>query len=106
MLGQIARDLARPSGAELLVSLGRDGALWTDGRQVLHGWGPVLTPVNTAGAGDALLAGWLVDAPTPRDRLARAVAWGRSACLAPTTVDPHPGRLGVDGISVVPLTVP
>ncbi len=106
VLAEVARELSRSSGAELLVSLGPDGALWTDGREVLHGWGPPLTPVNTAGAGDALLAGWLVEAPSPRDRLARAVAWGRSACLAATTVDPHPGRHGVEGISVVPLEAP
>jgi len=106
VLAEVARELSRTSGAELLVSLGRDGALWTDGRQVLHGWAPALTPVNTAGAGDALLAGWLVEAPTMRDRLARAVAWGRSACLAATTVDPYPGRHGVEGISVVTLDPP
>lgn len=83
--------LASTRGCELLISLGAQGALWTDGRLTLHGAGPVLTPVNTAGAGDALLAGWLAQAGDPAERLERAVRWGRSACLAATTVDPAPG---------------
>jgi 1-phosphofructokinase len=86
-----ARALSLDTGAELLISLGADGALYTDGRDVIHGAGPALTPVNTAGAGDALLAGWLAADDEPRARLARAIAWGRSACLADTTVDPAPG---------------
>ena len=79
----VARD-----GAALLVSLGEDGALYTDGDVVLHGHGPRLTPVNTAGAGDALLAGWLAASGPPAERMARAVRWGRAACLSPTTVAP------------------
>lgn len=91
-LGEAALALSCETGSALLVSLGRDGALFTDGRRVLHGWGPPLTPLNTAGAGDALLAGWLVDDTDPSVRLSRAIAWGRSACLAETTVDPRPGE--------------
>jgi 1-phosphofructokinase len=103
-LADAARSLSLQTKAELLISLGRDGALYTDGRQVLHGFGPSLTPVNTAGAGDALLAGWLsADAPA-RTRLARAVSWGRSACLAATTVDPDPGRGDTAHITVLDVT--
>jgi 1-phosphofructokinase len=40
---------------------------------------------NTAGAGDALLAGWLAGGDS-HARLARAVRWGRATCLAATTV--------------------
>jgi 1-phosphofructokinase len=87
-LGQVAAHLARTTRAELLVSLGRDGALYTDGDLVLHGHGPTLTPVNTAGAGDALLSGWLAGGATARERLARAISWGRAACLSPMTVAP------------------
>lgn len=91
-LGAAALALSRDTGSELLVTLGRDGALYTDGRRVLHGWGPPLTPLNTAGAGDALLAGWLVTEAEPSARLARAITWGRSACMTETTVDPRPGE--------------
>ena len=47
-----------------------------------------MTPVNTAGAGDALLSGWLGGAGAPAERMARAIRWSRAACLAPTTVAP------------------
>ena len=83
--------LAAQTGCQLLVSLGAAGALWTDGVQCLRASGPALTPVNTAGAGDAL-AGWLAAAGDPATRLERGVRWGRSACLAPTTVDLAPGH--------------
>ena len=45
----------------VLVSLGRDGALLVDADlpQALHGTASVNRVVNTVGAGDALLAGWL-----------------------------------------------
>lgn len=90
-LAPVVTDLAAQRGCELLVSMGSEGALWSDGRRTLHGHGPTLQPVNSAGAGDALLAGWLAGPGDPADRLSRAVRWGRSACLAPTTVDPSPG---------------
>jgi 1-phosphofructokinase len=104
-LAEAARALSLETGAELLISLGADGALYTDGRAAVHGSGPALTPVNTAGAGDALLAGWLAGDGAPRARLARAIAWGRSACLADTTVDPAPGTGDGAPIDVVDVLV-
>jgi len=90
-------------GCELLVSLGADGALWTDGRRALHARGPVLVPVNSAGAGDALLAGWFCGDPgvDPATRLATAVAWGTAACLAPTTVAIGGTAPSIDSVLVV-----
>jgi 1-phosphofructokinase len=98
-----ARRLAADSGIELLVSMGSEGAIHTDGTHVLHGSGPTLVPVNTAGAGDAFLAGWLARPGSHEDRMTRALAWGRSACLSPTTVDRAPGSRGVDGITVTTI---
>ncbi len=103
-LADAARALSLQTKAELLISLGRDGALYTDGRQVLHGFGPALTPVNTAGAGDALLAGWLSADVPARARLERAITWGRSACLAATTVDPDPGQGDTAQITILHVT--
>lgn len=85
-LASAALDVAAATGAELLVSLGKEGALFTDGTVVIHGHGPPLTPVNTAGAGDALLSGWLAGAAAPADRMQRAIRWGRAACMSSTTV--------------------
>lgn len=100
-----ARELSLHTGAALLISLGPDGALFTDGRETLHGSGPALTPVNTAGAGDALLAGWLAaDSAESDARLSQAITWGRSACLADTTVDPHPGTGDTGTITVLDLS--
>jgi 1-phosphofructokinase len=100
LVAQTARELASAHDTALLVSLGPRGALYTDGSLVLHATGPALTPVNTAGAGDALLAGWLSRPGEPAARLRRAMAFGRSACLSPLTVDRTPGRHATDGITV------
>lgn len=90
-LASVAVDVAAATGAALLVSLGAQGALFTDGNVVIHGHGPALTPVNTAGAGDALLSGWLAGAAAPANRMQRAIRWGRAACMSSTTVaDPLP----------------
>jgi len=99
-----AHHLARASGTSFLVSLGAEGALYADGAVTLHGTGPALTPVNTAGAGDALLAGWLTQPGEPTARLRRALAYGRSACLSPLTVDRTPGRNAADGLTVATLS--
>lgn len=106
-LAAVAAGIAHRTGAALLVSLGADGALFTDGDLVLHGYGPALTPVNTAGAGDALLAGWLADV-SRTERMSRAIRWSRTACLATTTVAAAPAdppRNG-DGIVVDTLAGP
>lgn len=80
-----AHQVATATGGSLLVSLGADGALWVDGATALHAAGPPVTPVNTAGAGDALLAGWLASQGSPSERLRTAVAWGTAACLMAST---------------------
>jgi len=47
-------------GAEVVVTLGADGALWTDGRSVARADAePVAAVVDTTGAGDAFAAGLL-----------------------------------------------
>jgi 1-phosphofructokinase len=95
-----AAEVSRRTQSQMLVSLGQHGALYTDGRSALHAWGPALVPVNSAGAGDALLAGWLLADSDPTERLVRAVTWGRSACLSETTVDLMPGKRDTSPISV------
>lgn len=103
LLAQAARQLAATTTTQLLVSLGRDGALYTDGSRALHGYGPPLRPVNTAGAGDALLAGWLSSDAPPVERLTRAISWSRSACLTAATVDDTPGQRDAAQPSVLDL---
>ncbi|CCI51510.1 1-phosphofructokinase family hexose kinase [Nostocoides jenkinsii] len=95
-----ARSLATEHDVAFVVSMGKHGAVDVDRDLALHGAGPELVPVNTAGAGDAFLARWLAAPGEPADRMARALAWGRSACLCPTTVDSAPGSRGTAGIHV------
>ncbi len=54
-----ARELAGRFG-EVVVTLGRGGALWTNGEEVLRAAAePVDAVVDTTGAGDAFAAGFL-----------------------------------------------
>jgi 1-phosphofructokinase len=68
----------------VLVSLGRDGALLVDADlpQPLHGTAAARRVVNTVGAGDAFLAGWIaaVQGRAPSaDALANALRFGATA---------------------------
>jgi 1-phosphofructokinase len=112
-----AVEVSRRTGSSLLVSLGAAGALWVQaGQRVWHAVPPPVTPVNTAGAGDALLAGWLAGEPddddhdddpqntqTPR-RLARAVAWGTAACLISGTAGDVAAEADATAVTVTDLT--
>jgi len=68
---------------EVVVTLGADGALWTDGEAVVHAAGPGgVEVVDTTGAGDAFAAGWLAarrDGVTVQAALAAACALGARA---------------------------
>ena len=88
-LGDVSRAChmlrARGAGA-VLASLGASGAFFQDDGHQLWGQVPGILPVNSVGAGDALLAGF-VALPTPADvSLARALVWASSAVMAPSTL--------------------
>jgi 1-phosphofructokinase len=68
----------------LLVSLGPDGALFVDADGATHAEARIEDVVNTVGAGDALLAGFLAGGGG-RDALRSAVAWSVAACRSPGT---------------------
>lgn len=76
----------------VLVSLGGDGALLLDPAGAVHGVAPVARVVNTVGAGDSFLAGYLHarhrhdDARD--DALATALRWGAVAVQHDGTVFP------------------
>jgi len=53
-----ARSLACTSGAEVVVTLGAAGALWSDGAETKRETGEAVRGDST-GAGDAFTAGWL-----------------------------------------------
>src|SRR6266705_268165 len=54
-----ARELLARGCQAVLVSLGPDGALFVDANGASHAEAPIDDVVNTVGAGDALLAGFL-----------------------------------------------
>ncbi len=94
-LGEVvsAAQLLLDRGIEtVLVSLGGDGAVLLDASGALHGRAPVDRVVNTVGAGDSFLAGYL----HARDRagdarheaLATALRWGAIAVQHQGTVFP------------------
>ena len=78
-----AAQLLRAKGLDTaLVSLGRDGAVLVDGSGALHGRTAAVTAINTVGAGDAFLAGYLAadsNGLPPADRVACALRWGATA---------------------------
>lgn len=81
---EAAAALRAVAGAEVIVSLGADGALLTDGEGVLTLAAPTVAAVDTAGAGDVLcgvVAGLLHQGVPLRAALAVAV---RAAALAVT----------------------
>ncbi len=75
--------VGRASVREVVVTLGADGALWTDGREVIRSAAPALDRVvDTTGAGDAFAAGWLAArraGADPRTALTAACAMGARA---------------------------
>ena len=47
-------------GREVVITLGKEGALWSDGERVERGRAsPAPARVDSTGAGDAFTAGWL-----------------------------------------------
>jgi 1-phosphofructokinase len=83
-----AREVRALTGGTVLLSLGGDGALLLTPAGAWHAAAPPIVPVNTTGAGDALLAGYLAeDTAEPTARLAYAVSIGVSACLSKATAE-------------------
>jgi 1-phosphofructokinase len=81
---ETARGLVADGIGGLLVSLGADGALYVDAGGATHAEAQIEDLVNTVGAGDALLAGFLA-AGGGHEALRTAVAWSVAACRSPGT---------------------
>ena len=79
--------------ANVIISLGGDGAVLACEEGLFHAEAPRLTPVSTIGAGDSMIAGFIaaraegLDAP---NSLKKAVAFGSAACLQEGTRAPDP----------------
>lgn len=100
-----ARDLVHAGVGTVLVSLGGEGAVLVQDGAAYFGRAPA-DVVNTAGAGDAFLAGYLAraDAP-PEHRLASALRFGAAAVARAGTLltdppDTSPGGHPTEGVEV------
>ncbi len=83
-----AQELATGTGIGVLASCGAAGAVLVQDGITAAARPPEITVVNSVGAGDASLAGYLAAAlrsAAPQERLTQAVAWGSAACLTGKT---------------------
>ncbi len=84
--GELARGIAELGPSQVVIKLGAQGALALVGGKETQQVAVPVQPLDTVGAGDAFVAGYLADflLGLPVDeRLATAVATGAFACLHP-----------------------
>lgn len=91
-----ARDLIAGGVGEVLVSLGRDGALLVTDQNAMLARAEGILPVSTVGAGDSLLAGYLAARSRGADdveALSLATAFGAAAVALPGSQMPNPAQV-------------
>lgn len=102
-----AQDLVDRGVAEVLVTLGGNGAVLVTRDGAWHATPPPTTVVSTVGAGDCSLFGYLLadlrGSTDPAERLALAVAYGSAAAGLPGTTVPTPSHTHPELVRVVAL---
>jgi 1-phosphofructokinase len=89
----------RDRGARaVLASLGGDGAVLVDDDGAIHGQTPVVSPLSSVGAGDAMLAGFLAGGGVGAKALTVGLAWGAAAVLQPGSGMPSPEDIDVAAV--------
>ena len=89
----------RDRGAKaVLASLGPDGAVLVDDDGAIHGQTPVVAPLSSVGAGDAMLAGFLAGGGVGAKALTEALAWGAAAVLQPGSGMPSPADIDLAAV--------
>ncbi|MEV7132273.1 sugar kinase [Arthrobacter sp. NPDC093128] len=91
----LARRIADLGPSQAVIKLGADGALALIDRQVFRQEAVSVEAVDTVGAGDAFVAGYLaeyVNGRRPEERLRTAAATGAFACLVPGDWEGFPRR--------------
>ncbi len=87
-VAEAGREAIRRGAGSLLASLGADGAMYIGPDEVLVATSRDIPFVNSVGAGDALLAGFMAVEGTPAARLRNAVLWASSAVAHESTLFP------------------
>jgi 1-phosphofructokinase len=89
----------RDRGARaVLASLGADGAVLVDDDGAIHGQTPVVSPLSSVGAGDAMLAGFLAGGGAGAEALIQGLAWGAAAVLQPGSGMPSPADIDLAAV--------
>ena len=109
-----SRQLRERTGAVVLATLGASGAVYTGPAGTFHAIAPPIVPVNTAGAGDALLAGFLsiaggagwtdAEVADPGGALATAVSWGTAAAGMASTAGHVAARADPAAVTLRPIS--
>lgn len=85
-----AKSLHEAGIANVMISMGGDGALLVCGDGAFIATPPPVEVKSTIGAGDSSIAGFVsCDADDPQTRLLRAVAYGTAACMTEGTLPPR-----------------
>lgn len=85
---EAAQQVRQAGATAVLASLGADGAVYVDDENTLLAAGHDIPFVNSVGAGDALLAGFMAVEGDPGARLHNAVLWASSAVAHSSTLFP------------------
>lgn len=82
----------------LLLSLGKDGAVLANSEGVFHANAPSINALSTIGAGDSMIAGFIAafsKGLSTKDCLKQAVSYGSAACLEQGTRPPDPTNVEI-----------
>ncbi|MGB3909925.1 MAG: sugar kinase [Pseudolysinimonas sp.] len=96
---ELAAGIADLGPAQAIVKLGEDGCVASIDGEAFSIPAEKITPLDTVGAGDAFVAGYLVallDGLAPADRLQQGTRCGAFACLGPGDWESLPRRADLD----------
>lgn len=96
---ELATALSGLGPRQAIVKLGEAGCVASIDGEVLSAPADPITPIDTVGAGDAFVAGYLVgllDGLDPADRLRQAARCGAFACLGPGDWESLPRRADLE----------
>ncbi|MBE6569855.1 MAG: 1-phosphofructokinase family hexose kinase [Ruminococcaceae bacterium] len=92
-LYRIAAELNAEGIANVMISLGGDGAILAAEGKLFRARVQRIKPFSTIGAGDSTIAGFIAAETSPAESLRRAVAYGTAACLREGTNPPLPADI-------------
>lgn len=95
---EAAKEVRAAGVANVLVSLGPDGAMLVGEEGAFHAETPPFVVKSTVGAGDSLLSGYLAAGGSGEKSLIAAVAWGAAAAKLPGTAGPGPEDLDIESV--------